>query len=93
MNFPVELIYYIIIANIISFIIMYIDKRRAIKGIYRISEKILFSFAMLGGSLGIIMGMYKFKHKTKKYKFKYGLPIIIIIQIILILFLTNRLII
>ncbi len=79
-----EIVYYLLIINSISFFFMFIDKRRAIKGIYRISENTLLSFAIIGGSLGILIGMNFFRHKTKKNKFKLGVPIIILIQIILV---------
>ncbi len=62
---------------------MYIDKKRAIKGQYRISEKVLLSISAIGGSLGTWFGMYAFHHKTKKPIFNYGVPIILAIQIIL----------
>lgn len=84
MDYVKEIIYYLLIINSIGFFFMYIDKRRAIKGIYRISEKTLLSFAIIGGSLGILIGMKFFKHKTKKNKFKFGVPVIIFIQIILV---------
>ncbi|MBU3804876.1 MAG: DUF1294 domain-containing protein [Candidatus Cellulosilyticum pullistercoris] len=70
--------------NLIGYISMWSDKRRAITGKYRISEKTLFSIALLGGSLGSILGMNQFRHKTKHWYFKYGMPLILIIQVILL---------
>ena len=70
---------------------MYIDKKKAIKGKWRISEKTLISIAIIGGSCGMLIGMYYFRHKTKHNLFTIGIPIILTIQIILIVyFLYNR---
>ena len=69
--------------NLLGYISMWADKRRAIKRKYRISEKALFIIAILGGSLGSILGMNRFRHKTKHWYFKYGMPLIFIIQIVI----------
>ncbi len=78
------IIFYLIIINIISFITIYIDKRKAIKNKWRISELFLVVIAILGGSLGSILGMKLFRHKTNKTKFNIGIPLILVIQIIII---------
>lgn len=75
---------YIITINIITFLAMWIDKRKAQKGKWRISEKALFTLVLLGGGLGGIVGMYTFRHKTKKMSFVVGFPLIFILEIILI---------
>lgn len=75
--------------NILGYLSMWSDKRRAIKGKYRISEKTLFAIALLGGSLGSILGMQKFRHKTKHWYFKYGMPFILVVQIVLIYVVYN----
>ena len=72
----------LIVMNLIGYISMWADKKRAKKGKYRISEKTLFTIALLGGSLGSILGMNHFRHKTKHWYFKYGMPCIFILQII-----------
>ena len=77
-------IFYFIIINIISFILMFLDKRRAIKNKWRISENTLMLVSILGGSIGGILGMYTFRHKTKHIKFKVGIPIILIIQLLIL---------
>jgi len=79
-----QFIFFVLIINLIGFILMGLDKSYARKHSYRISEKTLFSVALLGGSLGIIIGMFVFNHKTRKAQFIYGLPILIIVQVILI---------
>lgn len=63
---------------------MYIDKQKAIKGQWRISEKSLFLMAIIGGTIGIMVAMKLFRHKTKHLSFKVGIPIILILQIVLI---------
>lgn len=60
-----------------------LKKKRLLKR--RIPERTLILTALVGGSLGVLGGMYKFRHKTQKPLFKYGVPIIIALQIALIL--------
>ena len=57
---------------------MLIDKKKAIKKKWRISEQTLLSVSFIGGSLGAYLAMILFRHKTKHFKFKYGLPLMII---------------
>ncbi len=68
----------------ISFVYMYIDKQKAIKGQWRISEKSFLILAVIGGSIGIFLGMRMFRHKTKHEAFKVGIPLLFLVQIILI---------
>lgn len=77
---------YLIIINIIGFISMGIDKRRSMKGRWRISEKMLVLLAVIGGSVGSILGMHLFRHKTKHWYFKFGIPAILVVQCMLIYF-------
>ena len=74
---------YLIGINLAGFIIMGVDKKRAIRGAWRISEASLFFTALLGGSLGCILGMQHFRHKTKHWYFKYGMPAILVAQVLL----------
>ena len=78
---------YFIIINIIGYVIMGIDKKRAIRGAFRISEASLFMVSLLGGSLGSILGMQHFRHKTRHWYFKYGMPAILMLQILLLFYL------
>ncbi|MGN0144436.1 MAG: DUF1294 domain-containing protein [Clostridium sp.] len=73
---------YLIIINFIGFLIMFIDKNRAIHHEWRISEKNLLLISLIGGSVGMFTGMHIFKHKTKHLKFTLGVPFIFILQII-----------
>ena len=79
------MIYYLIIINILSFIVMGIDKRNAIKNKYRVSEKSLFILSIFGGSIGTFLAMFTFRHKIRKKAFIIGIPLIIIIQLYLLL--------
>lgn len=74
---------YLIIINVISFIIYGIDKRKAKKSLWRISEATLIWFALIGGSIGAYMGMKMFHHKTKHKKFSIGVPLIFILQLLI----------
>ncbi len=76
---------YFLIINLIGFLAMYIDKKRAIKGKWRIPEKTLFTITLLGGGIGTNLGMKLFRHKTKKGRFMLGLPTILAVEIILII--------
>ncbi|MGM9850032.1 MAG: DUF1294 domain-containing protein [Bacilli bacterium] len=75
------MIYYLLIINIITFIIYGIDKYKSIKHKYRISENSLIILAILGGSLGAFFGMIIFHHKTKKKKFIILIPIILLLWV------------
>ena len=75
---------YLVIINLTGIFIMWLDKRKAKKGAWRIKEKTLFLVALLGGCLGTTLGMYWFRHKTKHWYFKFGFPAILIAEIALI---------
>ena len=74
---------YLLAINIATFFLYGIDKYKAKKGRWRISEATLLMMAAIGGSLGAWAGMRLWHHKTMHKKFKYGIPIIIIIQVAL----------
>lgn len=80
------LLIYLIVVNIIGFLIMLIDKKKAEKGKWRIQEKTIFIVTLLGGGIGTISGMYIFRHKTKKLQFTVGLPVITILEILGIIY-------
>ena len=85
MNVITLIIVYIIVINLIGFFLMGIDKRKAIKRAFRVPEATLFLIAILGGSIGSILGMYTFRHKTRHWYFVWGMPAILILHIIIIL--------
>ena len=74
-------ILYLVIINVVGYIIMGVDKKRAIRGAWRISEASLFCTAFLGGALGCTIGMHFFHHKTRHWYFVYGMPFILLVQI------------
>ena len=78
------IIVYIVMMNLVSFALMGIDKYKAKKKAWRIPEATLFLFAIFGGSIGSILGMFLFHHKTRHWYFLFGLPLILIIQLVCI---------
>ena len=83
-SFDIIILYFAAV-NVISFLMMGIDKRKAVKRAFRIPESTLFVLAIIGGSIGAIAGMHLFRHKTRHWYFLYGMPVILALQIILIL--------
>lgn len=83
------IILYFIIMNLIGFALMGIDKHKAIKHLWRIPESVLFTIAIIGGSIGCILGMQLFRHKTRYWNFVYGMPAILLLQIILLFIILN----
>ena len=82
---------WVLIASIVAFAMMGIDKRRAKReGMRRIPEKTLFLAAILGGSIGAVAGMQIFRHKTKHWYFVWGMPAILIAHIALAVWLFIR---
>lgn len=83
------LLVYFVSLNLIGFALMGIDKYKAKKRTFRIPEATLFIVAIIGGSMGSLLGMYAFRHKTRHRRFTYGMPFILLVQIALIIaFLT-----
>ena len=76
-----NILIYLAVMNLLGFLSMFIDKKKAEKGSWRTPEKTLLTIGLLGGSIGSIIGMYVFHHKTKKLRFSVGLPVILILQI------------
>lgn len=75
---------YLLIINIIAFIMYGIDKWKAHRKQWRISEKMLLFLAVIGGSAGALAGMYIFHHKTLHKKFTIGVPLILVIQVMIL---------
>ncbi len=84
------LLIYIIAINIISLILCGIDKRRAIVDKWRIPESVLLGISALGGSVGLLIGMYLFNHKIKKPKFYLSVPIMAALQAVLAAYLYYK---
>lgn len=83
---PKNIAIYLLVVNLLTFLIMWWDKHEAKLGDWRVSEQFLFILVLLGGGIGGIAGMYTFRHKTKKWYFKFGFPAILIIEIFIFLY-------
>ena len=96
------IVYTLICINVVTFVVYGIDKWRSTsgrllptgrkkskQGSWRISEATLLLLAVIGGSIGALLGMQVWHHKTMHKKFKYGLPLILLAQIILIYFINK----
>lgn len=81
-NWNLVLLYGVVI-NIVTFAYYGIDKQRAIKKEWRIPEKTLLGLALIGGSVGALLGMEVFRHKTKHWKFKIGVPLCLLLHLVL----------
>ena len=69
--------------NLTAFVLMGLDKWKAQRGAWRISEKTLFLAALLGGALGGTAGMHLFHHKTRHWYFRFGFPALLVLQLLL----------
>ena len=86
MSFTQIAVIYLMVINILGFLIMGLDKHKAKMAERRIPENTLFMFTILGGGVGTIAGMYVFHHKTKKMKFKVGMPLVLILEILIFVY-------
>ena len=73
--------------NLLSYILMGLDKRAAQEGRWRVPEKTLFLVTALFGGLGGVMGMHVFRHKTKHWYFRVFFPVLLIVQIVILVML------
>ena len=85
-----EIICCLLAVNIATFLLYGIDKYKAKKGKWRISEATLLTMAAIGGSIGAWAGMRLWHHKTMHKKFKYGIPLITILQVALAVYLLTN---
>lgn len=74
---------YLFIVNAAALLVMLVDKLSAKKNLWRIPERTLIGLAAIGGSVGMLFGMYAFRHKTRHLKFFLGIPLILAMQIVL----------
>ena len=81
---------YLLLINAAAFVLMLVDKVKAKKNRWRISEQTLMLSAALGGSVGALLGMYTFRHKTRHLKFTLGVPAILIAQMILTVWIISK---
>lgn len=82
MSTPVQLLLiWLAAVNLLAFALMGLDKWKARNDRWRIPEKTLFLFPLLGGTVGGIAGMRCFRHKTKHWYFRWGLPVLLLVQL------------
>ena len=83
------LLIYLLIINILTFIIFAVDKYKAVKNRRRVRITVLLFFAFIGGTIGALCGIYFLRHKTKKNYFTLGVPMILLMHLIIILWIMN----
>ena len=83
-----EFVPYLILINAIELFLMHLGKKRAQKQRWRISEALLMTICILGGSFGGTLGMVLFRHKTRKPLFSIGMPVAMLFHIFLNLWFT-----
>ena len=84
------LLYYLIVINIVTFLVYGTDKWKARRSKWRIPETTLLGLAVIGGSIGAWSGMKVWHHKTQHKKFRFGLPLIMITQIALAIWIYRQ---
>ena len=75
------LIWYLLVVNVLTFVVYGIDKWKARRGRWRVPEATLLVLAVAGGSVGAWVAMQLFRHKTQKKKFRYGVPVLFVLQL------------
>ncbi len=75
------LVSYILLINLLGFLVFGLDKRRAVRHRWRVPEAALLLLAAAGGAGGELVALLLFRHKTRHKKFSWGLPLLLILQI------------
>ena len=83
------LLWYLAIVNVVTFVVLVVDKLKAISGAWRIREAVLMGLSFIGGSVGGMLGMLVAHHKVNTYYFKYGLPAMLVVQLIVVAYLIQ----
>lgn len=73
-----------VVMNIVAYVLMGVDKKRAKKGAWRIPEKTLFLATACLGGIGGTLGMFHFRHKTNHWYFRLGFPALLVLQVIVV---------
>lgn len=81
---------YLAAINVATFVVYGVDKLKARRGRWRISEAALLLLALLGGSLGAWLGMKAWHHKTLHKRFSYGIPLMMVCQAAVVLWMATR---
>ena len=82
------LILYFFVLNTTAFLAYALDKKRAVKSRWRISESLLLLLAFAGGAAGALFGMLCYHHKTKKTRFLVLVPLFLFLHIVLLVLLV-----
>ncbi len=90
MNWIHIILIYLAVMNVVTFFMYGVDKWKAKRSKWRVSEAVLILMAVLGGSVGAWLGMKAWRHKTQHKKFRYGLPFILIAQIAIVIWIAYR---
>ena len=85
------LIWYLLVVNVLTFVVYGIDKWKARRGRWRVPEATLLVLAAAGGSLGAWVAMQLFRHKTQKKKFRYGVPVLFVLQLAAVVYFLESL--
>ena len=80
---------YLLVVNALGFSVMLYDKYLAKNNLWRIPETTLFGIAVIGGSVGCLVGMYTVRHKTRHLSFTLGIPTILAAQVFFLWFLQH----
>lgn len=80
-----ESVYLLVLWNVATFILMAVDKHKAVRGKWRISEAALLTAAFAMGGFGSLLGSVIFRHKTRKWKFRILLPVALLFNISMII--------
>lgn len=78
----IVLVVIFLVMNVISYVAMSVDKRRAVRRGRRVPERTLFLLAALGGALGSIAAMMRKRHKTKHWSFRLGMPLLLVVNVL-----------
>ncbi len=82
-------IVFLLLVNLVGFIVVWADKRKAMKNKWRISEKTIYAVAFVGGGLGVVLGMKQLRHKTQKQMYLLT-KMILMFNIVWVLYLVVR---
>ena len=80
---------YLLVINVVTFVVFVVDKVRAVRGAWRVREATLLGLSLVGGSVGGILGMCLARHKIRKPRFRYGLPIMLVVQVVVVFLLRT----
>lgn len=84
------IVLYIVVVNVVTFIVYGVDKWRARRGKWRVPEHTLLGLAAVGGSIGAWAAMRCFRHKTLHNKFRIGVPVILLVQLAIAVFIATK---